>query len=107
MQQRRLSADGRLSRILCRKRTAGIIRTALWKTAAIYHAGWISAYRLRESHADDQYCTAEVAIALLDLAGDQAAAKSLGAHFSLFRERYLAGKANHQRSVTAKEPENV
>lgn len=67
----------------------------------------ISAYRLRESHSDDQYCTAEVAIALLDLAGDQAAAKSLGAHFSLFRERYLAGKANHQRSVTAKEAENV
>jgi hypothetical protein len=60
-----------------------------------------------ESHAEDQYCTAEVAIALLDLAGDQPAAKSLGAHFTLFRERYLAGKANHQRSVTAKEAENV
>jgi DTW domain-containing protein YfiP/predicted CoA-binding protein len=44
----------------------------------------VSAYRLRESHADDQYCTAEVAIALLDLAGDQAAAKSLGAHFPSF-----------------------
>ncbi len=30
----------------------------------------ISAYHLREAHADGQYCTAEVAIALLDLAGD-------------------------------------
>ena len=30
----------------------------------------VSAYRLREAHADGQYCTAEVAIALLDLAGD-------------------------------------
>jgi DTW domain-containing protein YfiP len=29
----------------------------------------ISAYHLREAHADGQYCTAEVAIALLDLAG--------------------------------------
>jgi hypothetical protein len=29
----------------------------------------VSAYRLREAHADGQYCTAEVAIALLDLAG--------------------------------------
>jgi DTW domain-containing protein YfiP len=44
----------------------------------------VSAYRLRESHAEDQYCTAEVAIALLDLAGDQPAAKSLGAHFPSF-----------------------
>ena len=34
----------------------------------------VSAYRLREAHADGQYCTAEVAIALLDLAGDTAAA---------------------------------
>jgi DTW domain-containing protein YfiP len=31
----------------------------------------ISAYHLREAHADGQYCTAEVAIALLDLAGDK------------------------------------
>lgn len=30
----------------------------------------VSAYRLREAHAEGQYCTAEVAIALLDLAGD-------------------------------------
>lgn len=29
----------------------------------------VSAYRLREAHAEGQYCTAEVAIALLDLAG--------------------------------------
>lgn len=67
----------------------------------------VSAYRLREAHAEGQYCTAEVAIALLDLAGDLTAAAALGAHFSLFRERYLAGKPHHQGSITANEPESV
>lgn len=52
----------------------------------------ISAYHLREAHADGQYCTAEVAIALLDLAGDAPAAAALGEHFTRFRTRYLAGK---------------
>ncbi len=37
----------------------------------------ISAYHLREAHADGQYCTAEVAITLLDLAGDAPAAAAL------------------------------
>ncbi len=55
----------------------------------------VSAYRLREAHADGQYCTAEVAIALLDLAGDVPAAQALQQHFSRFRERYLAGKPHH------------
>ncbi|GLH26504.1 DTW domain-containing protein [Enterobacter sp. 200527-13] len=67
----------------------------------------VSAYRLREAHADGQYCTAEVAIALLDLAGDTVAAGALGSHFSCFRERYLAGKTVHKGSVTATETENV
>jgi DTW domain-containing protein YfiP len=67
----------------------------------------VSAYRLREAHADGQYCTAEVAIALLDLAGDTAAAGALGNHFSRFRERYLAGKTVHKGSVTATETESV
>ena len=67
----------------------------------------VSAYRLREAHADGQYCTAEVAIALLDLAGDTQAAGALGSHFSCFRERYLAGKTVHKGSVTATEAESV
>ncbi|MDF7758066.1 DTW domain-containing protein [Kosakonia cowanii] len=67
----------------------------------------VSAYRLREAHAEDQYCTAEVAIALLDLAGDNAAAQALGAHFTLFRERYLAGKPHHSSTVTAKAEESI
>ena len=45
----------------------------------------VSAYRLREAHADGQYCTAEVAIALLD----------------------LPGKTVHKGSVTAAETESV
>lgn len=67
----------------------------------------VSAYRLRAAHAEDQYCTAEVAIALLDLAGDTVAASALGNHFSCFRERYLAGKPNRTGSVTAEESESV
>ncbi|OAT30772.1 hypothetical protein M975_2803 [Buttiauxella brennerae ATCC 51605] len=67
----------------------------------------VSAYRLREAHADGQYCTAEVAAALLALAGDEHAAVGLTEHFTLFRERYLAGKPHHQSSITAAEPESV
>ncbi|MEW7311956.1 tRNA-uridine aminocarboxypropyltransferase [Buttiauxella gaviniae] len=67
----------------------------------------VSAYRLREAHADGQYCTAEVAAALLALADDEHAARGLTEHFTLFRERYLAGKPHHQSSVTAAEPESV
>ena len=67
----------------------------------------VSAYRLREAHAKDQYCTAEVAIALLDLAGDNGAAQALGSHFSLFRERYLAGKPHHSSAITANRAESV
>lgn len=67
----------------------------------------VSAYHLREAHAEGQYCTAEVAIALLDLAGDKAAAEGLADHFSRFRTRYLAGKPHHMASITATTTENV
>ena len=67
----------------------------------------ISAYHLREAHAEGQYCTAEVAIALLDLADDRKAARALGDHFSLFRTRYLAGKTQHKGSITAQMAESV
>ena len=60
-----------------------------------------------EAHAEGQYCTAEVAIALLDLAGDKTAPAALGDHFSLFRTRYLAGKTQHKGSITAQLIENV
>lgn len=67
----------------------------------------LSAYRLREAHASDQYCTAEVASALLALAGDDVAAQGLHDHFTLFRERYLAGKPHHQGNITATTQESV
>ncbi len=67
----------------------------------------VSAYRLREAQVEGQYCTAEVAIALLDLAADQHAAQALGDHFSCFRTRYLAGKTQHKGSVTADMKESV
>ena len=41
----------------------------------------VSAYSLREAHVEGQYCTAEVAIALLDLANDTGAASALSGHF--------------------------
>lgn len=67
----------------------------------------VSAYGLREAHADGQYCTAEVAMALLDLAGDTDAAHALGEHFTRFRTRYLAGKTQHKGSITAQPEESV
>ena len=66
-----------------------------------------SAYRLRVAHADGQYCTAEVAAALLEQAGDTQASTGLTEHFTLFRERYLAGKPHHQANITAAEPESA
>ncbi|WP_258525281.1 hypothetical protein [Citrobacter koseri] len=48
-----------------------------------------------------------MAIALLDLAGDTAAATHLGDHFSRFKTRYLAGKTQHQGSVTTETAESV
>ncbi|HEP1896894.1 MAG: tRNA-uridine aminocarboxypropyltransferase [Kluyvera cryocrescens] len=66
----------------------------------------VSAYSLREVHAEGQYCTAEVAIALLDLANDTGAATALSQHFTRFRENYLAGKSHHQGSITTASLEN-
>jgi len=54
-----------------------------------------SQYTLREAHSDKHHCTAEIAAVLLEQAGDAVAAKQLSQHFSLFRERYLAGKPHH------------
>lgn len=62
-----------------------------------------SAYRLRVAQSADQYCTAEVAAALLELAGDHQASSGLQEHFTHFRECYLAGKPHHQASITVKE----
>lgn len=67
----------------------------------------LSAYRLREARAEGQYCTAEVAIALLDMAGDTGAAAGLGEHFTRFKTRYLAGKTQHLGSITAEQLESV
>ena len=66
-----------------------------------------SAYRLRAVHGEGQYCTAEVAAALLELAGDSQAAAGLSEHFSHFRACYLAGKPHHQASITAESEESV
>lgn len=66
-----------------------------------------SVYGLREAHGAGQYCTVEVASALLELAGDTTAAHALNNHFLLFRTRYMAGKAHHQRVVTPPGEESV
>ncbi len=54
-----------------------------------------SLYKLREAAHSHQLCTAEVAIEVLKLADDHAAADALNHYFHVFRERYLAGRANH------------
>ncbi|AHG19176.1 DTW domain-containing protein YfiP [Chania multitudinisentens RB-25] len=51
-----------------------------------------SGYQLREASRTEQHCTAEVAAALLQQAGDEQAAIGLSQHFNHFREQYLAGK---------------
>lgn len=54
-----------------------------------------SRYTLREAHGVGQHCTAEVAAALLEQAGDSQAARALSHHFEQFRAAYLAGKPHH------------
>lgn len=53
-----------------------------------------SAYLLREAFHEHQLCTAEVGIEVLRLNGDEAAANALADYFRIFREHYLATKAN-------------
>lgn len=55
----------------------------------------LSRYQLREASNVGQHCTAEIAIALLGQAGDNAAAEALSNHFDRFRRHYLAGKSHH------------
>ncbi len=59
-----------------------------------------SRYTLREAHAAAHHCTAEIAAVLLEQAGDIDAANSLNHYFSLFRQRYLAGKPHHPVHLT-------
>lgn len=53
-----------------------------------------SEYNLREAAHLHQLCTAEVGVEVLNLQGDTHAASALKIYFQVFRERYLAGKAN-------------
>ncbi|WP_233280342.1 tRNA-uridine aminocarboxypropyltransferase [Rheinheimera mangrovi] len=51
-----------------------------------------SLYQLREAAHDHQLCTAEVGIAVLELAGDMQASQDLADYFAVFRKNYIAGK---------------
>lgn len=51
-----------------------------------------SNYVLREAAHLHQLCTAEVGIAVLELAGESQAATELSLYFKEFRRRYMAGK---------------
>jgi len=51
-----------------------------------------SAYQLREAAHLHQLCTAEVAVQVLALGNDQAAASALSDYFGAFRRSYIAGK---------------
>jgi hypothetical protein len=67
-----------------------------------------SGYQLREASRIEQHCTAEVAAALLQHAGDEKAASGLTQHFHYFREQYLAGKpCRSEAPVTANPPQST
>ena len=51
-----------------------------------------SRYQLREAAHLHQLCTAEVAIEVLKLANDNAAADALAEYFAVFRRAYIVGK---------------
>jgi DTW domain-containing protein len=51
-----------------------------------------SLYQLREAAHDHQLCTAEVGIAVLEMAGDHQASADLATYFTTFRRNYIAGK---------------
>lgn len=58
------------------------------------HPGQRSAYRLRRSSREDQFCTAEVAALCLELAGEPHAAGALNAWLDVFSAHYLSAKRN-------------
>ncbi|MBL4629752.1 MAG: DTW domain-containing protein [Paraglaciecola sp.] len=53
-----------------------------------------SIYQLREAAHEHQLCTAEVAIEVLKMAGDNHAALALGEYFYQFKKAYIAGKGH-------------
>lgn len=53
-----------------------------------------SQYQLREAAHSHQLCTAEVGVEVLRAQGDSQAAEAMQRYFQLFRERYLADRAN-------------
>lgn len=61
----------------------------------------LSRYQLRRSTIDHHLCTAEVAVALLEQVGDQAAADHLEAYFERFNRSYIATR----RRWAKREPE--
>ncbi len=68
----------------------------------------VSAYMLREAYRQEQHCTAEVAIALLDQMHDTEAAHILAQHFILFKKHYLASKFNRTvESITINPSRNA
>ncbi|MBV0934647.1 tRNA-uridine aminocarboxypropyltransferase [Marinobacterium weihaiense] len=57
----------------------------------------LSRYQLRRSTIDHHLCTAEVAVALLEQVGDQAAADHLEGYFERFNSRYIATRRRWAR----------
>jgi hypothetical protein len=60
-----------------------------------------SRYALREAAHLHQLCTAEVAIEVLEMAGEITAKKQLADYFSQFRRAYLVGKPHLNLSEPA------
>ena len=63
--------------------------------------GVASAYRLRRSQFDHHFCTAEVGVMCLHMAGDTAAAAALSAWFRVFSHHYLQCRQNQPADTTS------
>jgi DTW domain-containing protein len=111
--ERQLNSPERIQACLGQKQADGSPRKPLmilldgtWREARkMYRSSWLSQfpvlgfeptaardYRLRESFHPHQLGTAEVAVEILRILGDEERAQVLSTYFELFKVRYLAGK---------------
>ena len=59
----------------------------------------VSRYRLRRAMRDTTFCTAEVAVMCLELAGESLAAQSLEAYLDIFIDHYLKAKQQQKLDI--------
>lgn len=107
--ERHMKDDETLQRYLAGRKPLLIFLDGTWREARkMFRSSWLanypviaieptqaSNYRLREAFHEHQLGTAEVAIDILQRLGEHQCADNLSTYFELFKDRYLAGRANH------------